>query len=229
MPGLDRSFVNANRHDPPLKDPPQPELNREQIVAACNASLRRLQTNFIDLYLIHWCGGGLGIAFGRGLSGAAGRCQPAASSATVGPHCAPAPPPPQAGALRAGVWEAPVPAGAGAAGVVVRGAGRGDGAAHQGAAAARAVECWEVAQLADAPDRRGVGKPGAMLCPRHALSINPAPTPRCPPQEGKIREWGVSNETTFGVCRMAEAAKRLGVKPPVSIQNDGARAGLEGP
>jgi hypothetical protein len=35
---------------------------------------------------------------------------------------------------------------------------------------------------------------------------------------GKIKAWGVSNETTFGVCKMCEAAKRLGVPLPVSIQ-----------
>ncbi|GFH27858.1 aldo keto reductase, partial [Haematococcus lacustris] len=39
-------------------------------------------------------------------------------------------------------------------------------------------------------------------------------------KEGKIRYWGLSNETTFGVCRMVEIAKRLGVPPPISIQND---------
>lgn len=30
----------------------------------------------------------------------------------------------------------------------------------------------------------------------------------------------MSNETTFGVCQLVEAAKQLGVPPPVSIQND---------
>ncbi|PNH04650.1 Protein tas [Tetrabaena socialis] len=38
--------------------------------------------------------------------------------------------------------------------------------------------------------------------------------------EGKIRHWGLSNETSYGVSQMCEAAKRLGVPPPVSIQND---------
>jgi aryl-alcohol dehydrogenase-like predicted oxidoreductase len=38
--------------------------------------------------------------------------------------------------------------------------------------------------------------------------------------EGKIREWGLSNETSFGVCSFVEAANRLGRKHPVSIQND---------
>jgi aryl-alcohol dehydrogenase-like predicted oxidoreductase len=58
MPGLDRSFVNGNRYDPPLKDAPQPALCKSQIVQACEASLRRLQTTYIDLYLIHWCAAG---------------------------------------------------------------------------------------------------------------------------------------------------------------------------
>ena len=39
-------------------------------------------------------------------------------------------------------------------------------------------------------------------------------------REGKVRAWGLSNETSFGVCSFAETAKRLGAPPPVSIQND---------
>jgi len=37
---------------------------------------------------------------------------------------------------------------------------------------------------------------------------------------GKIRHWGVSNENAFGVTKFVETAKKLGVPPPVSIQND---------
>lgn len=37
---------------------------------------------------------------------------------------------------------------------------------------------------------------------------------------GKIRHWGLSNENSFGVTMMVQTAKRLGVPPPVSIQND---------
>lgn len=38
--------------------------------------------------------------------------------------------------------------------------------------------------------------------------------------EGKIREWGLSNETTFGVCSWVDACKTVGARPPISIQND---------
>ena len=37
---------------------------------------------------------------------------------------------------------------------------------------------------------------------------------------GKIREWGVSNETSYGVCSFMEACARLRVKKPITIQND---------
>eukprot|EP00892_Ulva_mutabilis_P005425 jgi/Ulvmu1/3254/UM151_0002.1 len=37
---------------------------------------------------------------------------------------------------------------------------------------------------------------------------------------GKIRYWGLSNETAYGVTLMCETAKRLGVPLPITIQND---------
>ena len=39
-------------------------------------------------------------------------------------------------------------------------------------------------------------------------------------EEGKIKAWGVSNETAYGVTMMCETAKRLGVPLPTTIQND---------
>lgn len=36
---------------------------------------------------------------------------------------------------------------------------------------------------------------------------------------GKIRHWGLSNETTFGVCEFVKAADSIGCPRPVSIQN----------
>eukprot|EP00892_Ulva_mutabilis_P012069 jgi/Ulvmu1/9234/UM005_0334.1 len=37
---------------------------------------------------------------------------------------------------------------------------------------------------------------------------------------GKIKYWGLSNETAYGVTMMCETAKRLGVPLPITIQND---------
>ena len=39
-------------------------------------------------------------------------------------------------------------------------------------------------------------------------------------EEGLVRAWGVSNESSFGVCAWVESCTRLGVPLPVSIQND---------
>lgn len=39
-------------------------------------------------------------------------------------------------------------------------------------------------------------------------------------KEGKIRAWGLSNETSYGLCMFAEAAARLGAPPPATVQND---------
>lgn len=39
-------------------------------------------------------------------------------------------------------------------------------------------------------------------------------------QEGKIKHWAVSNETSFGVCSIVAACEKLGAPKPVCIQND---------
>jgi len=36
---------------------------------------------------------------------------------------------------------------------------------------------------------------------------------------GKIRYYGLSNETPWGVCKFCEAARELGAPPPVTVQN----------
>lgn len=38
--------------------------------------------------------------------------------------------------------------------------------------------------------------------------------------QGKIRAWGLSNETPFGVVRFCEQARKMNVDLPISIQND---------
>lgn len=38
-------------------------------------------------------------------------------------------------------------------------------------------------------------------------------------REGKVRQWGLSNETTFGAMRFAAAADAIGAPRPASIQN----------
>ena len=37
--------------------------------------------------------------------------------------------------------------------------------------------------------------------------------------QGKIKYWGVSNETSFGVCQLCNLCDKLGIPYPVSIQN----------
>lgn len=39
-------------------------------------------------------------------------------------------------------------------------------------------------------------------------------------KEGKIKHWGLSNESAHGVTMFCETAKRLGVPKPITIQND---------
>lgn len=39
-------------------------------------------------------------------------------------------------------------------------------------------------------------------------------------RRGLIKQWGLSNENSMGVCKMLESCARLGVQRPVSIQND---------
>jgi aryl-alcohol dehydrogenase-like predicted oxidoreductase len=43
---------------------------------------------------------------------------------------------------------------------------------------------------------------------------------KCLLDAGKIRHWGISNETTFGLCQLCMECDRLGVPRPVTIQNE---------
>ncbi len=49
-----RSKVAAARTEPPTDPRPDCRLDRESVRAACEASLRRLKTDYIDLYQLHW-------------------------------------------------------------------------------------------------------------------------------------------------------------------------------
>jgi len=109
-----------------------PDLTRAQILHACDASLRRLQTTYIDLYQLHWPSRYAPV-FGKR------QFDYAAASA--------------------------------------------DGADGT-------------------PIDESVAAVGELL------------------KSGKVRHWGLSNETPYGLCKYAEAARRLGVAPPVSVQND---------
>ncbi|KAL4428585.1 hypothetical protein ABPG77_008897 [Micractinium sp. CCAP 211/92] len=123
-----RTFVPANRTVPKDPSPPAPRLEPAQIRAAVEGSLRRLQTEYIDLIQLHWPDRYAPV-FGK-------------NQFIASQHYDPVP------------FEAQVAA----VGELIR--------------------------------------------------------------EGKVRHWGLSNETTFGVCKMAEVAAKLGVPPPISIQND---------
>ncbi|KAL4860207.1 Protein tas [Chlorella vulgaris] len=123
-----RNFVPANRFVPPAADAPAPRLEPAQIRAAVDGSLRRLQTDRLDLLQLHW---------------------PDRYAAVFGKN-----------QYRADAHYDPV------------------------------------------PFEEQVAAVGELI------------------KEGKVRHWGLSNETTYGVCRLCEVAARLGVPPPISIQND---------
>jgi aryl-alcohol dehydrogenase-like predicted oxidoreductase len=48
------SDTPGNRYDPPRGGKLPARLDAESVLAACDSSLRRLQTSYIDLYQVHW-------------------------------------------------------------------------------------------------------------------------------------------------------------------------------
>lgn len=140
LPGVGpRGFIVQNRYDSPEAATAAgadaiecPDLTRDQILTACDASLKRLQTDYIDLYQLHW----------------PSRYAPVFGKRQFDYKLASA-----------------------------------DGADG-------------------APIEESVAAVGELI------------------KAGKVLHWGLSNETPYGLCKFAEAAKKLGVPPPVSIQND---------
>lgn len=47
-------WVVANRTDPPSPAGPSPRLDAASITAGCEAELRRLGTDYVDLLQLHW-------------------------------------------------------------------------------------------------------------------------------------------------------------------------------
>lgn len=119
----------AQRYDPPLTKEPFPDsrLDADNIRTACDASLRRLQTSYIDLYQLHWPDRDVPI-FGR-------------------------------------------------------------------------------REYRIDRERDSIPIRDTLIALKGLLD------------EGKIRAYGLSNETTFGVCEFVRIADELGMPRPVSIQN----------
>lgn len=125
---MPKSPVAGARTVPPTEDPPPDcRLDRASVLAACDASLRRLQTSYIDLYQIHW------------------------------PD--------------------------------------------------RYVPSFGATQYDFSREREAIEIEETAAALKTLLDA------------GKIRAYGLSNETPFGVCEWMRVATKLGMPPPASIQN----------
>lgn len=122
------SDIPGARSDPPTPGKAACRLDRESILAACDASLRRLQSTYIDLYQLHW------------------------------PD--------------------------------------------------RYVPLWGGRQYEPKNER-----PDPISFRETALAMKELLD--C----GKIKAWGLSNETAWGVSQWLQVSKEIGMPPPASIQN----------
>ncbi|CAG9464790.1 unnamed protein product [Pedinophyceae sp. YPF-701] len=126
--GPGAAHVKAHRTEPPAPVGDPCELTAEQIHTACDASLKRLQTSYIDIYQLHW--------------------------------------------------------------------------------PSRYAPLWGFSQFDPSKYKAGVSFEEQVQAMGDLIKA------------GKIKAWGLSNETAYGVTMMCETAKKLGVPLPVTIQND---------
>ena len=126
---MPNSAVAAARTYPAEPADPKPDcrMDRDSVRAACEASLRRLQTDYIDLFQLHW------------------------------PD--------------------------------------------------RYVPLFGASQYAYERERESIAIEETAAALKSLLD------------EGKIRAYGLSNETPYGVCEWARVAAKLGMPPPATIQN----------
>ena len=128
---IEASDIPKMRTEPPGKEKMSTRLDRESILSACDASLRRLKTDYIDVYQLHW------------------------------PD--------------------------------------------------RYIPLFGSCEYDRRKERDGKFAPVAfeetVLALKELLDA------------GKIKSYGLSNETSYGVCEFVRVADKLGVPRPVSIQN----------
>ena len=200
--------------------PARAELTKRQILDACEASLIRLGLDYIDLYETHWPSryvpkfGETGARFlrrgtvhrpshpRRDLFGRSTRRDRPLGRSTRRP---PRPPPRTIHAASAAIASLDDPRG-------IRGdRPLGRSARHPPRPPRRTIRA---APLAD-PSRYNPALEHDFVPFEEQLEAMAELY-----KAGKIRSWGVSNETTFGVATFLAIAKIKGLPPPVSIQND---------